>query len=61
MTFSLNIRITGRLLDYLFTAALLACFVAAAGWHFAGNHVSKAAISTANRLIRRTVIRLWTN
>lgn len=38
-----------RLLDYLLTAAMLACFVAA-GWHFAGNPVSEAAISTSDRL-----------
>ena len=37
------------LLDYLLTAAMLACFLAA-GWHFTGNDVSQAAISTSNRL-----------
>jgi len=50
MTSASNTQQTSRrLLDYLLTAAMLACF-GAAGWHFAGNHVSEAAISTSSRL-----------
>ena len=42
-------RTSRRLIDYLLTAAMLACFLAA-GWHFAGNDISEAAISTSNSL-----------